>query len=310
MKIVLLRLGYLAVLISCLHGPISYASCIGVVTAGGGAGFWREVQQGAQQAAKDLNIKVIVRGPIDEINSKGQSSVIKSVIQWGCLGLVLAPNSMDRKDDVNALMKKGIPTVYIDRDVGGERISVIKTQNYQAGILAGIKMAKALNGQGNIALLRMAKEVITTTHRENGFIKGATGGGLKIAFEGYVGTTIGKARTNIQEMLSSLEGINGIFTPNESTTLSAIKALQTLPQHAGALHIGFDAHDLILESVLNKSMYGFIAQKPFLMGYKGVVTAHKAMQGKVVQRLINTDTIFVSDENIHLQGIKSLLGID
>ncbi len=310
MKIFLLQTSILAALALCLQSPISYANCIGVVTAGGGAGFWREVQQGAQQAAKDLNIKVIVRGPIDEINSKGQSSVIKSVIQWGCLGLVLAPNSADRKQDVKVLKQQGIPTVYIDRDVGGERVSVIKTQNYQAGILAGIKMAKALKGQGRIALLRMSKDVITTTHRENGFIKGATEGGLEIVFDGYIGSTIGKARKNAKKLLSSLKDINGIFTPNESTTLPTIKVLQNLPQHVNALHIGFDAHDLIIESVLNKSMYGFITQKPFLMGYKGVVTAHKAMQGESVQRLINTETIFVSGENIHLQGIKTLLGID
>ena len=290
--------------------PFSHASCIGVVTAGGGAGFWREVQQGAQQAAKDLGIKVIVRGPIDEANSKGQGSVIKSVITWGCKGLVLAPNSPDRKKEVKALKEKGIPTVYIDRDIGGARVSVIKTQNYQAGILAGIQMSKALNGKGRIVLLRMSKDVITTTHRENGFIKGAEGGGLEIISEDFIGTTIGKARKKAQKILSSIEAIDGIFTPNESTTLSTIKALQKLPHLSHILHIGFDAHDIIIESLLNKKMHGFITQKPFLMGYKGVATAHEAMQGKVVQRLINTDTVFINGENIRLKAIKTLLGID
>ncbi len=76
------------------------------------------------------------------------------------------------------------------------------------------------------------------------------------------------------------------------------------------MHIGFDTHDLIIETLLNKNMYGFIAQKPFLMGYKGVMTVHQAMQGKSVQRLINTDTIFVNRDNVLLPSIKVLLGID
>ena len=310
MKILIFPLSWLVPLVLCLLSPISYANCIGVVTAGGGAGFWQEVRQGAQQAAKDLNIQVIVRGPIDEANSKGQSSVIKSIIKWGCKGLVLAPNSKDRKKDVKSLKEKGIPTVYIDRDVGGDRISVIKTQNYQAGILAGIQMSKALKGQGRVALLRMSEDVVTTTHRENGFINAAVGGGLEVIYEGYIGTTIGNARKNAIDILSTLEKLDGIFTPNESTTLSTIKALQKLPQHANALHIGFDTHNLIIESLLDKSMYGFIAQKPFLMGYQGVETVHQAMQGISTQRLINTDTTFVNIDNIQLPSIKILLGID
>lgn len=125
------------------------AQCIAVITAGGGQTFWRDVREGAVQAGKELEIKVYVRGAIDESNIQGQKHLINTLMRQGCQGLVLAPNAKERKKDVAQLKHQGIPTVtvYVDRDIGGDRISVIKTDNFAAGELAGREMVKALKGK-------------------------------------------------------------------------------------------------------------------------------------------------------------------
>jgi ribose transport system substrate-binding protein len=274
------------------------AECIAVVTAGGGQSFWQKVINGAVQAGKELNIEIYARGAIDEANVTGQSKIINIAIKQGCRGLVLAPNSIQRKIDVTQLKNQGIPTVYIDRDVGGPRISVIKTENFSAGELAGKEMAKALGGNGKVVLMRVKAGVVSTTSRENGFIKGASNGGLEIIEDQFIGTMVGEARFKAYSILKDLEKFNGIFTPNEATTIGVLKALEKLKIEHKVIHIGFDAHKIIINSLKAGHIYGFIEQRPFQMGYQGVKTVYRAMHGKSINKIVDTGVIFVSKKNI------------
>lgn len=289
--------------------PSVTAECIAVVTAGGGHGFWDEVIKGANQAGKELDLKIYARGAIDELNVKGQRSIIESTMKHGCGGLVLAPNSSNRKKKVAQLKAQGIPTVFIDRDIGGDRISVIKTKNFLAGEKAGIEMAKALGGKGKIALLRLNKNVKVTTSRENGFIKGATSEGLEIVIDQYIGTRVGEARTKAYQILKGLQHIDGIFTPNETTSISVVKALEHLEKSGKVLHIGFDAPEIMIDALKSHHIYGFMVQNPFQMGYLGVYTVHRAMHGKTVKPQVDIDAVFVNRENIHHIEIRKILGL-
>ena len=295
-----------------LSPPSVAAECIAVVTAGGGQGFWSSVIKGAKQAGKELDIKVYARGAIDEKNEGGQRRIIESAIKLGCKGLVLAPNSEEQKKVVSQLKVQGIPTVFIDRDIGGDRVSVIKTENFSAGEKAAMEMAKALHGKGKIALLRMNENVVTTTTRTrvNGFIKAATSTGLEIVVDQYIGTRIGVARHNAYQILKDSPDIDGIFTPNESTSLAVIKALEQLNRSGEITHIGFDAPNLMIEALTSDRIYGFMVQAPFQMGYLGVYTVYNALQGKVVEQKISTDAVFINRENINHAKIKEILGLD
>ena len=292
-----------------LSPPSAADECIAVVTAGGGQGFWRSVIKGADQAGRELDIRIYGRGAIDESNVTGQGHIIKTAIKLGCTGLVLAPNSEDQKKVVSQLKEQGIPTVFIDRDIGGDRISVIKTENFFAGEKAAMEMAKALHGKGKIALLRMNENVVATTARENGFIKAATREGLEIVVDQYIGTRIGEARNNAYQILKELANIDGIFTPNESTSIAVIKALEQLNRSGKVLHIVFDAPNIMIEALKSHRIYGFIVQNPFQMGYLGVYTIHNAMHGKVVEQKVNTDAVFISRENINHAEIREILGL-
>jgi ribose transport system substrate-binding protein len=289
--------------------PCLADECVGVVTAGGGQGFWNNVIEGANQAGKELDIKIYARGAIDEVNEEGQRHIIESAIKLGCTGLVLAPNSEAQKKVVNQLKEQGIPTVFIDRDIGGERVSIIKTENFPAGEKAAMEMVKALHGKGKIALLRMNESVVATTAREEGFIKTATREGLEIVVDQYIGTRIGIARNNAYQILKELTDIDGIFTPNQSTSLAVIKALEQLNRSGKVIHIGFDAHSIMIEALKSHHIYGFMVQDPFQMGYLGVHTVYAAMHGKVVEQKVNTNTIFISRENINHAEIKEILGL-
>ena len=283
--------------------------CVAVVTAGGGQDFWKNVIKGANQAGEELNIKVYARGAVDESNEEGQRRIIQAAIERGCSGLVLAPNSQGQRKVVRQLKIQGIPTVYIDRDINGDRISIIKTENFSAGEKAAIEMAKVLNGKGKIAVLRTSNKVKATTARENGFIHAATAHGLEIVVDQYIGTRIGEERKNALQILNKSPHIDGIFTPNESSTIAVIKVLEHLNQTGKIIHIGFDAPKLVIDALKSNNIYGFMVQHPFQMGYLGVYTVYNALQGKTVNKKVNTEAIFINKNNINETNIKKILNL-
>lgn len=291
----LLLKGISAVLIYLLVFPaIANANCIGVITAGGGQQFWIEVERGAHAAAKELGIKTYIRGPADEINTSGQRSMILSMQNYGCKVMVIAPNTSERKDDVEQLLSQGVPTIFIDRDIGGKRFSVVKTDNYRAGKTAGIELARALDGNGRVMIYRMDPEVVTTTLRENGFIEGARSGGLEIAGEIYLGTTIQSARKAAYKTLKQLTNIDGVFTPNESTSLALLATIQRHMKRSEITHIGIDSHPMMLKAIQEGHMYGLISQQPYKMGYMSIMQAHKVMQGEPYEKEIGIEVKLIT----------------
>lgn len=276
------------------------ANCIGVITAGGGDKFWGRMEQGAHLAAKQLGISIYVRGANDELHISGQKLLIRRVIEHGCKALVLAPNSTERASDVAWLKAQNIPTVYVDRDMGGEVVSVIKTDNYRAGQLAGEKMVQALGGRGKVALLRLDHRVRSTSERERGFVDSMTSAGINIVVDVYLDTKVGNARFNVLATLKKKPNIDGIFTPNESTTLATMVSLKQLGWQSPIVHIGFDLNKRIHQAIVAQDIYGVVVQQPFDMGYQGVLTAYQAMQGTLAKDAVDIDVsvFFVDYSNV------------
>lgn len=300
----------LLVWLTLIFSPPLQARCIGVVTAGGGPDYWQFVEQGAKQAGRELGVGVVVGGAADEINTEGQRTVIRSILSAGCKAVVLAPNSPELKKDVAMLKAQGIPTVFVDRDYGGDRVSVIKTANFSAGEVAAHEMQKVLGTGGKVALLRMDKSVLPSTLREDGFAKVAGEAGLDIVIEVYLCTMVEEERATAYSVLKQHPNIDGVFTPNQSTSVAVLKALQQLGRAGKVVHIGFDSHPSVIEGVRNGEVYGFVLQQPFVMGYKGVYAAYYAMRGIPFQQVIDVPVRFVDRTNINDSDVRKALGIE
>lgn len=256
--------------------------CVGVITAGGGQSYWQQVEQGARQAATELDIRLYARGPADEINVQAQEALIEWIVELGCRGLVLAPNSTDHLPTIERLRAQGIPTVFVDRDIGGARVSVIQTDNDRAGQMAGERMIAALGGRGTVAVFRMDPSVRTTTQREDAFIRTVRAAGLDVVVDEYLGTRVGAVREKAYQLLSAYPRVDGVFTPNESTSLGTLAALNQRTSAHEPVHIGFDASPMLTNAMEAGQLYGLVVQSPYQMGYQGVHTVHRAMNRQTV----------------------------
>lgn len=283
-------------------GCVAARECVGVISAGGGYTFWGEVERGARLAGTELGLDIYFRGPSDENSPDVQKDLIGVVQKMRCKALVLAPNAPERKLDVENLASKGVPTVYIDRDFGGhEALAVIATDNYRMGEMAAHHMAAALNGRGTVAIFHMKHGVSSTDERERGFVAGASAAGLTIVREEWVGSGVGEARSNVQRILPTFKVLpDGIFTPNESTTLATVYVLRQMRAAGKTKLIGVDINKVIVDAMYDNILHGTMVQRPAQMGYLGVKTAYQLVQGqKPIQYNVDTGSFFVTLQSLN-----------
>lgn len=302
-------LAYLA--FALLTVPVCQAKdCVEVVTAGGGYAFWNAVGAGARTAGKELGVDIYFRGPANEADTQSQEIIANLIWDLNCKALVIAPNSPDRAKMVEQLNAKGIPTVYIDRDTGGANVAaVVATNNYKAGQLAGEEMGKALRGKGRVAVLRLKEGVVSTTERERGFIEAATRAGLEVVKDAYIGASVGEARLGAAKALGEVRGqIDGIFTPNESTTVATLLVVKQLGMVGKVTHVGFDANKTLTDALRSGDIHALVVQRPYEMGYQGVRIAYRKATGGVLEsRHIDTGATVVTRANVDQPDVAALI---
>jgi ribose transport system substrate-binding protein len=321
----LLRLVALAVLVftlgdvaACSRGQSSKAYAIGVVPKGTTHEFWKSIHAGAIKAARELDgrgIKVNItwKGPLREDDREQQVQVIEGFLSQGMNGIVLAPLD-DRAlvRPVEEAKRAGIPTVIIDSDLASDQtVSFVATDNLKGGELAADRMGQLLGNKGRVLLLRYQEGSASTTFRENGFLqrmKGAYPGITVISSDQYAGPTRDTAKRAAENLLNRFgSNLQGIFCVNESSTAGTLLALQDIDKAGKIAFIGFDSSQPFIDALQNGQLQGLVVQNPVNMGYLGVMTMVDHLQGKQVQRRIDTGVWMITRDNLDTPQSQELL---
>jgi len=211
-----------------------------------------------------------------------------------------------------ALKTAGVPVVVMDSDLNSDKhVSFVATDNHKGGMMAGEHMAKLLGGKGNVILLRYQVGSASTEAREAGFLEA-----LKkhpdiklISSDQYSGPTRETGYQAAQNILNRYGNqVNGIFCPCEPPTIAMAKALRDIGKAGGKVKmIGFDAGSASVSDLKNGDVQGLVVQDPVKMGYLGVMTMVQHLQGKPVEKRIDTGVVLVTKENMEEPAMKELL---
>ena len=201
---------------------------------------WKAVHAGAGAAAAKLgNVEIIWQGPTKEDDRTDQIKLVQNAIATKVDGIVIAP--LDSKALVAPLeqaVDAGIPVVIIDSDLDStKKASYVATDNYNGGVLAARRLGQLLEGKGKIILLRYAVGSQSTEERERGFTETIAKEFPDIVFldkDQYAGATSDLAQRVAQTLTTKYRGqVDGIFCPNESSTLGMLRALKDAGMLAG-----------------------------------------------------------------------------
>jgi len=280
--------------------------------------FWKAVHAGAVKAAREAHVDVVWKGPLKEDDLKSQVDLVQSFTAQGVSGIVLAPlNDTALAAPVKAAVDAKIPVVIFDSDLKDKSyVSFVATDNRAAGALAGERLAKLMNGKGNVLVLRYQEGSASTTNREEGFLAAIRKfPDIKVVSDNrFGGATTESAHAASENLLlaqNAAKGtIDGIFTPNESTTFGMLLALQKA-ELAGKVHfIGFDSSDKLLNAVSAGQIDALVLQDPLKMGYLAVKTLAAHLRSEPVEPRIDTGATLVDKQNLPSPEIQSLVKPD
>jgi ribose transport system substrate-binding protein len=305
----------------CLYASVTLAAdsyTIAVIPKGTTHEFWKAIHAGAIKAQQELTesgtkVEVIWKGPLREDDRDQQIQVVENFISRRVSGIVLAPlDSKSLVQPVATAARAKVPVVIFDSDLKSDKyVSFVATDNYKGGVLAGEQMGKLLGGTGNVILLRYQVGSASTEAREAGFLEAIKKfPGLKIiSSDQRGGATRELCYQAAQNVLNRYgKEVNGIFGPCEPVANGIIMALRNVGKGGGAVKvIGFDAGTQTIEAMKKGDVQGIIVQNPVRMSYLAVKTMVEHLQGKPVEKRIDTGVYVVTPENMDTPEMKELL---
>jgi ribose transport system substrate-binding protein len=298
----------------------SGALTIAVIPKGTSHVFWQSIHAGAEKAAQELGVTIVWRGPLREDDRASQVNEVQGFITRGVSGIVLAPlDDSALAPPVADAKRAGIPVVVIDSGLkGNDYVSYVATDNRKGGRLAGEHLARLLGGKGKVVMLRYAEGSDSTNQREEGFLEAikAAPGIQVVSSNQYGGADVEGAYKKGEALLSGMKhpdgrvDVDGIFTPNESTTLAMMRVLQDNGWAGTVKFVGFDATDTLAKGMADGAIDGLVLQDPVNMGYQGVKTIVSHIKGSQVESRIDTGVRLIPRDRMDDADAKELLHPD
>ncbi len=193
--------------------------------------FWQSVRFGANKAAEELgNVEVVWLAPTKEDDRLDQIALVQRAVAAKMDGIIIAPlDSNALVQPVEEAVDAGIPVLIMDSALKSNKpVGYVATDNYHGGVLGAERLAELLKGEGRIILLRYAPNSEATEQREQGFLDT-----IKkfpkitlLSDDQYAGATAESAQRVAERLVLLFKGkVDGIFTPNESSTAGMLRAL-------------------------------------------------------------------------------------
>ncbi len=311
---------YLALLILMLAGAGCAVSCnrapaarpedrprVALVLKTLNSPFFIEMQRGAEDAARRLDIDLVVQAAEREVDVERQMQIVENLIQTRVSALALTPaGSREAVPAVSKANAAGIPVVIVDTRLDGPaaseaavRISTfVGSDNYRGGQLIGEHLVKTSGGRSKVAVLEGIPGHETGDSRIRGFrdaIKDSPG--VSIVASQTANWEREQGFTVFQNILQAHPDLDTVFACNDMMALGAIEAIAAAGRTGRIRVLGFDAVQDARKALLAGTMDATVAQYPDEMGRVAVETAVKVLKGEAVPPEVVVRIGLVTREN-------------
>jgi ribose transport system substrate-binding protein len=233
--------------------------------------YWKAAGAGFSQAASQLKVKSDFLGP-DDYDPKAEQEAFDKALSKKPAGiLVSAADAKLLKGSIDRATSAGIPVITVDSDAPeSKRLFFIGTNNYQAGVSGGQRLAAELKGKGNVVVFTMPAQA-NLAERLRGYRDALEGhsqikiarvvdiaGDPRIAFDTTT-EILGKEKDKVDAFVC-LEALAG---KEVATVLSQNKI-------SGKVVIAMDTDPDTLDWIRKGVIAATISQKPYTMTYVGL----------------------------------------
>jgi ribose transport system substrate-binding protein len=274
--------------------------------------FWRSVFAGANAARAEYNVNLVIRGPDTEENYAGQNMYIQEAVRNHADAIVFSAISYtENAAAIDEAAEAGIKIVVIDSDVNSSRVSArIGTDNMQAGRITAAAALDTDEQHLSVGIVNFAQFSRNGEEREIG-LREQLEKDPRVEEICTVNslTDHDAARESATELLREHPEINILIGLNEPMGVGVAEASEELKLEDRVRVISFDSNIRCIELLRHGDVSALIVQNPYAMGYLGVETAWKILEGQSFRpdQLIDTATSIITQENMFsVEGQKAL----
>ena len=289
----------LALVVPQSWGAGQYNLLLSMKGPGSGNPFWAAVEQGARDAAKAMNVNLVVLAPPAETDVQAQVAQVEDQIAKNVNAIIVAPTDVSALNSTfDKARAKKIPVLFVDTDgTWPYKETFIGTDNKAGGALGGKFLCEQLKSKGDIAIITGVMTTQSIRSRVEGARESAKNCGLNVAAELPADSDRAKGQTVMEDILTSKPTVKGVFAANDLMALGAAEAVKARGKTGQILIVGFDAIPEAAKAILSGDLAASVAQSPSNMGKFGVENAIKALQGQSIPKRIDTGTTLVSKAN-------------
>ncbi|MEG1287418.1 MAG: ABC transporter substrate-binding protein [Clostridium sp.] len=284
---------------------------VAIVSKGYQHEFWKTVEKGAQTAGEEVNLKVTFEGPDNETMVDKQIEMVENAITKKADIIMLAP--LDSKALLPVVQKaeeKGIPVITFDSDLESDiQKSFIATDNKAAGAVAAKETAKLMDNKGQVAIVAHNEGTSTAQERRDGFKEEieANYPDIEIVSIQYSDGDHAKALSKATDIMTSNPELKAIYATNEGAAIGVATAVKEKGKADVVKVVGFDSSEQEIKFLEEGAITGFVVQNPYNMGYLGVKAASDLLDGKTIEKRIDTGATYVNKDNMKDEEIQKLL---
>jgi ABC-type sugar transport system substrate-binding protein len=265
---------------------------------GAGNPFWAAVEAGAVQAGIDYGVDLVVLAPPTESDVTAQIAQVEDAVVQGAAGIAIAPTDPEALGPaLDEAIAAGVNVVFVDSNGNNEGVTFIGTDNQAGAALAGQYLCDNVAEGGKVALLQGIISTTTGQLRATGGAEALKACGLDLVAELPADWDVQKGQQVTEDILTMHPDLAGIFASNDNMALGAVEALRLQDLLDQVTLVGFDANPNAADAILAGEMEATIAQNPFNMGYFGVESLIKLVNGETLDPVIDTGTLVVDASN-------------
>ena len=242
-----------------------------LVSANSQVPYWKTAGAGFSNAAAQMKVRSDFMGP-QNYDPKAERDAVDQAVQKKATGILLGVTDPALlKDSIDKAVAAGVPVITIDSDApSSKRLFFIGTNNYQAGFTGGERLAKELNGKGNVVFFSMPDQS-NLQERLRGYKEAlAKTPGIKITrvvdIQGDPRIAFDTATQIIGKERDKVDG----FVCLEAQSGKEVAGVLNSYHVTGKVVIAMDTDQETLDWIQKGVIVATIAQKPYTMAFVGM----------------------------------------
>jgi ribose transport system substrate-binding protein len=269
--------------------------------------------RGAICEAKKYGYKINY-ATVPEYTPAAQTKVLNAVLAQKPSFLMTSPvDSTALRAPIDRFIRAGIPVLTVGASLKNSKglVTVIQTDNYQGGQIAGQALGKLMGGSGTVAVLSLAPGDVTIAARVKGFtdVLKKSYPNIEILPTEFPGANPSQSQQKMRALMLGHPDLKGVFGTVEVTAEGAAAAIDAVGKQGQISVAAFDGSPAEVVALRKGSIQFLSVSNPYAQGGLAVQFAHLYLTGKKsrIPKLVRVKNVGVTKANVDTPAVQKIL---